>query len=86
MALIALRNIRCIDYLAYGAIFTRAVFPFVTAGTKKRVFGFPPKKPKMSARQQQLHHQQLTNGSTILKTFTFPEFLDLFKLIYSILD
>jgi hypothetical protein len=32
-----------------------------------------------SAKQkQQLHHQQLTNGSTILKTFTFPEFLDLF--------
>jgi hypothetical protein len=38
-----------------------------------------------SAKQkQQLYHQQLTNGSTILKTFTFPEFLDLFKLIYSI--
>jgi hypothetical protein len=38
-----------------------------------------------SAKQkQQLHHQQLTNGSIILKTFTFPEFLDLFKLIYSI--
>jgi hypothetical protein len=38
-----------------------------------------------SAKQkQQLHHQQLTNGSTILKTFTFPEFLDLFKLLYSI--
>ncbi len=34
-----------------------------------------------SAKQkQQLHHQQLTNGSTILKTFTFPEFLDLFNL------
>jgi hypothetical protein len=32
-----------------------------------------------SAKQkQQLHHQQLTNGSTILKTFTFPEFLDIF--------
>jgi hypothetical protein len=26
MALIALRNIRCIDYLAYGAIFTRVSF------------------------------------------------------------
>jgi hypothetical protein len=36
--------------------------------------------------KQQLHHQQLINGSTILKTFTFPELLDLFKLIYSILD
>jgi hypothetical protein len=32
-----------------------------------------------SAKQkQQLHHQQLTNGSTILKTFTFPELFDLF--------
>ncbi len=29
--------------------FTHAVFPFVMAGTKKRVFGFPPKKPKMPA-------------------------------------
>jgi hypothetical protein len=28
--------------------------------------------------KQQLHHQQLTNGSTTLKMFTFPEFLDLF--------
>jgi hypothetical protein len=38
-----------------------------------------------SAQQrQQQHHQQLTNGSTILKTFTFPENLDLFKLTYSI--
>ncbi len=26
MASIALRNIRCIDYLAYGTIFTRAMF------------------------------------------------------------
>jgi hypothetical protein len=26
MALIALRNIRCIDYLAYGAIFMRVIF------------------------------------------------------------
>ena len=26
MALIVLRNIRCIDYLAYGTIFTRAMF------------------------------------------------------------
>ena len=34
-----------------------------------------------SAKQkQQLHHQQLTNGSTILKTFTFPVNLDLFNL------
>jgi hypothetical protein len=34
-----------------------------------------------SAKQkQQLHHQQLTNGSTILFTFTFPVNLDLFYL------
>jgi hypothetical protein len=33
-----------------------------------------------SAKQkQQHHHQQLTNGSTILKTFTFPVNLDLFN-------
>jgi hypothetical protein len=34
--------------------------------------------------RQQQHYQQLTKGSTILKTFTFPENLDLFKLTYSI--
>jgi hypothetical protein len=40
---------------------------------------------KSSAKQnQQLHHQQLTNGSTILKTFMFPEFLDLFKLLSTV--
>jgi hypothetical protein len=34
-----------------------------------------------SAKQkQQLHHQQLTNGSTILFTFTFSVNLDLFNL------
>jgi hypothetical protein len=34
-----------------------------------------------SAKQkQQLHHQQLTNGSTILKMFTFPVNLDFFNL------
>jgi hypothetical protein len=34
-----------------------------------------------SAKQkQQRHHQQLTNGSTILKTFTFPDNLDLLNL------
>jgi len=34
-----------------------------------------------SAKQeQQLYHQQLINGSTILKTFTFPVNLDLFNL------
>jgi hypothetical protein len=31
--------------------FTRVVFPFVMVGTKKQVFGFPPKKPKMPAGQ-----------------------------------
>jgi hypothetical protein len=30
--------------------------------------------------KQQLHHQQVTNGSTILKAFTFPVNLDLFNL------
>ncbi len=30
-----------------GIGFTCGVFPFVIAGTKKRVFGFPPKKPKI---------------------------------------
>jgi hypothetical protein len=35
----------------------------------------------ISAKQkQQLHHHQLTNGSTILFTFTFPVNLDLFNL------
>jgi hypothetical protein len=34
--------------------------------------------------KQQRHDQQLTNGSTIFKTFTCPDNLDLFKLIYSI--
>jgi hypothetical protein len=39
-----------------------------------------------SAKQkQQLHHQQLTNGSTILFTFTFPVNLDLLNFLsYSI--
>jgi hypothetical protein len=33
-----------------------------------------------SAKQkQQLHHHQLTKGSTTLKTFMFPEFLDLLR-------
>jgi hypothetical protein len=30
--------------------------------------------------KQQRHHQQLTNSSTILKTFTSPDNLDLFNL------
>jgi hypothetical protein len=34
-----------------------------------------------SAKQkQQLHHQQLTNGSTVLKMFMCPDNLDLFNL------
>jgi hypothetical protein len=40
MALIALRNIRCIDYLAYGTIFTRAMF---RPKTKLDVFFFARK-------------------------------------------
>jgi hypothetical protein len=45
MASIALTVIGCIDYLAYGTIFTRAMFC-----QKKylKVFNLP-KKPKMSA-------------------------------------
>jgi hypothetical protein len=31
--------------------------------------------------KQQLHHQQLTNGSTILKMFMRPVNLDLFNLL-----
>ena len=33
---------------------------------------------------QQHHHHQHTNRSTIVNTFTSPDNLDLFKLIYSI--
>ena len=44
MASIALRNIRCIDYLAYVSIFTRATF---RPKIKLDVF-FPPKKTKYS--------------------------------------
>jgi hypothetical protein len=42
-ASIALSVVGCIDYLAYGAIFTRAVFPFVAKEAKKWVFWFPQK-------------------------------------------
>ena len=38
MALIALSVIGCIDYLAYGGIFTRAVFPFVAKEAKNEFF------------------------------------------------
>jgi hypothetical protein len=34
MASIALIVVGCIDYLAYGAIFTHAVFPFVAKEAK----------------------------------------------------
>jgi hypothetical protein len=34
MASIALRNIRSIDYLAYGSIFMRAMFPFIAKEAK----------------------------------------------------
>ena len=40
MALIALRDIRCIDYLAYGTIFTRAMF----LPKKKGAVFFPARK------------------------------------------
>ena len=45
MASIALRNIRCIDYLAYVSIFTCATF---RPKIKLDVF-FSPEKPKMFA-------------------------------------
>ena len=38
MASIALSVIGCIDYLAYGGIFTRAVFPFVAKEAKNEFF------------------------------------------------
>ena len=44
MASIALSVIGCIDYLAYGNIFTRAMF----CPKKKLMFFFPPEKPEMS--------------------------------------
>jgi hypothetical protein len=45
MASIALSVIGCIDYLAYGTIFTRVMF----LPKKKVMFFFPPEKPQMSA-------------------------------------
>ena len=44
MALIALSVIGCIDYLAFGTIFTRALF----RPKKKLIFFSPPEKPEMS--------------------------------------
>jgi hypothetical protein len=49
MASIALTIIGCIGYLDIGAIFTCAVFLFVAAGAKKRVFVSHKKKPKVFA-------------------------------------
>ena len=43
MASIAVSVIGCIDYLAYGTIFTRAMFR-----PKKKLMFFPPEKPEMS--------------------------------------
>jgi hypothetical protein len=34
MASIALSVVGCIDYLAYGTIFTRAMFPFIAKEAK----------------------------------------------------
>jgi len=45
MASIVPRNIGSIDYLAYGSIFTGAMF----LPKKKVMFIFPPEKPQMSA-------------------------------------
>ncbi len=45
MASITLFVIGFIDYLAYGTIFTRAMF----LPKKKVMFFFPPEKPQMSA-------------------------------------
>jgi len=44
MVSIALSVIGCIDYLAYGTIFTRAMF----LPKKNLMFFFPPEKPEMS--------------------------------------
>jgi hypothetical protein len=44
MATSASMAIGCIDYLAYGTIFTRAMF----RPKKKLMFFFPPEKPEMS--------------------------------------
>jgi hypothetical protein len=45
MASITLSIIGCIDYLAYGTIFTHAMF----RPKKNLMFFFPPEKPQMSA-------------------------------------
>jgi hypothetical protein len=55
MALIVLSIIRCIDYLAYGTIFTRAMF----LPKKKVMFFFPPEKPQMSPGRGVVRLQQL---------------------------
>ena len=73
MALIALRNIRCIDYLAYGAIFTRVSF-----FRKKKVMFFWiffPARKAQDVRREEVGGD--TSGSwnalTLeLKVFIFP--------------
>ena len=52
MASIALSVVGCIDYLAYGAIFTRAVFPFVVKEAKKLSFLIPAKKAQDVRREE----------------------------------
>jgi len=49
IASIALSVIECIDYLAYGTFFTRAVFPFVAKDSARKA-GDEPREvvPKLS--------------------------------------
>jgi hypothetical protein len=59
MALIALSVIGCIDYLAYGTMFTRAMFQ-----PKNKLMFFPPKNPKMSIiRQPQIYFEPKARNS-----------------------
>ena len=51
MASIALSIVGCIDYLAYGSIFTHAVFPFIAKEVEIE-FLIPAKKPKMFTRRR----------------------------------
>ncbi len=67
MASIVLTIIRCIDYLAYGAIFRCWVFPLEVVGKKNWVFSFPPKKPKMLAGQWWWGKQKTSNQSKVIK-------------------
>jgi hypothetical protein len=62
MASIALRNIRCIDYLAYGTIFTRVTF---RPKIKLDVFFFRQKSPN--------EHREVVGGLKIfcVRTLVF---------------